>query len=507
MKVSFALFFFSIFFSVKVQAIQPGEVFWEITKPGTSPSNYLLGTSHYLPFSKDSLPKELMMALKNSKIGLFEVIYRERTGDYFTTLEKRTTWLPEGESLSSYIGEERAQEIFSAIQFALSQLDERGASFLSEKWKKFGLVLTSYEDFNNLRPRRMFTIESLVGAVRRDLIPQPPTLEIPQARPDRKEDPTPNMKKCFLRSYPMMDTYIEKVFSCMEKPVYSLENPDESLPFLLFSESKEIAAGLVWDSDRIIRRLRDQESSGDILHEEWGSFLSEIEERVWKDLNKGYYLNRFVDTAFLQSDIERTVSRYLMKKECFALSDSFINQYAQGIINMNQLLVWFFSKGEQMTEKTEEELAGLISETSLRQREIFSLCFPDFHWPKDLEETAERANQLQLDFIKSVMDTLVIPRDLKQAQSMHTYFEKGGAFAAVGFSHLAGVLRELRAQGYKVRQVPFSPPFEVPPTPPLYELSKTWGEAQEIYEIEGRTDDIYSNPAKMEQEKGNPHRN
>ena len=510
-------FFFSVFFSVKVLAVPPGEVFWEVVKPGVSTPNYLLGTSHYLPFSKDSLPAELVMALKNSKEGLFEVIFRERTGDYFTTLKKRTTWLPDGETLSSYIGEKRTQEIFTAIQFALSQLDEGGTSFLSEKWKKFDLTLTSYEDFNNLRPRRVFTIERFVLEARNrgrsDRIPHPPILHKPQMKLDRKKDsvPTLDMKKCLLRSYSMMDTYIEKVFSCMGKPVHSLESTDENLPLILSSESKKIAARLVWDSDKIIRRLRDQESSGDILHEEWGSFLNEIAGRVRKDLNKGHYLNHFVDTAFLQSDIVKTISMYLMKKECSVLSDSLINQYAWGIINMRQLRVWFFSKGEQMTGTTEEELAWLISETGLWQREIFSLCFPDFQWPEDLEEIAERANQLQLDSIKSVMELLVIPRDLKQAQSMHTYFEKGGAFAAVGFSHLTGVLRKLRTQGYEVKEVPFSTPFKVPPASPLYELLKRWDENKvpRAYgvEIDERTDDIYSNPAKVEQEEGNPYMN
>ena len=502
-------FFFSIFFSMKVMAVPPGEILWEVTKPGLSAPNYLFGTHHHLPFRKDSLPEELVMALKNSKVGLFEVIFRERTGDYITTLKKRRTWLPNEETLSSYIGEERTQKVFSALQFALSKLDEEETFLLSEEWKGFDLTLTSYEDFNSLHPSRVFSIERSVLKAQikgqQAQAPNPPNLHKPPAEPDREKDSAPDMKECLLRSHPVMDVYIEKVLSCMGKPVHSLENPDDNLSLLLSVESKKMAGELVRDSDRIIRRLRDQnESSGEMLYEDWGFLLKEIEGRVWKDIGRGYYLNSPVDTSFLQSDIEQTLSGFLTENECSALSDSLISRYAGGIIDMYQLYMWIVSKGEKITRAVEEQLAGLISETTGLQMDIFSLCLPDYQWPEDQGEGVERANQLELDSMKSVIELLVAPRDPKQAQNMLPYFERGGAFAAVGFGHLAGVLRELKAQGYEVRRIDFSTPFKVPPLPSLYESLKIlWDkgeipmgvEAEQTYE---ETGDIYSNPAKVE---------
>ena len=39
------------------------------------------------------------------------------------------------------------------------------------------------------------------------------------------------------------------------------------------------------------------------------------------------------------------------------------------------------------------------------------------------------------------------------AQSMLPYFEEGGALSVVGFGHLSGVLEELKAQGYEIRNI------------------------------------------------------
>ena len=44
---------------------------------------------------------------------------------------------------------------------------------------------------------------------------------------------------------------------------------------------------------------------------------------------------------------------------------------------------------------------------------------------------------------------------------MLPYFEEGGAFSAVGFAHLSGVLRELEAQGYELKLIEFSVPLTV----------------------------------------------
>ena len=81
-------------------------------------------------------------------------------------------------------------------------------------------------------------------------------------------------------------------------------------------------------------------------------------------------------------------------------------------------------------------------------------------------------------------------------RSVSPYLRKGGAFVAVGYLHLDGILRGLKAHGYKVKKIEFSTPLKIPSPPPVYskELIKTWGEPQ-YYEREA---DIYSNPKESE---------
>ena len=96
---------FSIFFSLKVLAIQPGEIFWKAVKPGESTANYLIGTMHRAVLDENSFPPELVAAIENAEVGLFELISSDQTEKYVTEARKKTMWLPKGESLSLYIGE------------------------------------------------------------------------------------------------------------------------------------------------------------------------------------------------------------------------------------------------------------------------------------------------------------------------------------------------------------------------------------------------------------------
>ena len=139
-----------------------------------------------------------------------------------------------------------------------------------------------------------------------------------------------------------------------------------------------------------------------------------------------------------------------------------------------------------MEETEEEQLRGLINETNYREKEVFSLCFPDYKWPEDLEESLKRKNKLQLDRIKNMIKLLSLLRDPKLVQNMLPYFEKGGAFVVFGLAHLSGVLKELKMQGYEVRQVHFSTPLKILPVSPVYDkkLIETWGEVQ-FHEVEG----------------------
>ena len=145
-------FVFFSFFMTKALAVQEGEMFWEVKKPGVAP-NYLIGTKHDEILNKASLPPELVSALENAKTGLFEIVTNERTEKQINEAVKKRIWLPSGKILSLYIGEEKTQRIFKAVQSALAQLDEEYVSTFSNIYKNLDVDVSSYKDFNKLTPK------------------------------------------------------------------------------------------------------------------------------------------------------------------------------------------------------------------------------------------------------------------------------------------------------------------------------------------------------------------
>ena len=115
--------------------------------------------------------------------------------------------------------------------------------------------------------------------------------------------------------------------------------------------------------------------------------------------------------------------------------------------------------GKQIEGEVEWELAKLIKEMGRAIREITSFCFPDYIWPNNGEKMIESEERIQLDILKKTIESIILSRDQKQARSMLPYFEEGGAFSAVGFAHLSGVLKELKAQGYELKLIEFSVPL------------------------------------------------
>ena len=102
LKVFICILGVSSLFTTRAVAVQAGEVFWEVKKPG-KPPNYLIGTKHDINLNKDSLPPELIAALKGSKIGLFELVTKDRTSEKISELERKMIRLPDGERLYLFI--------------------------------------------------------------------------------------------------------------------------------------------------------------------------------------------------------------------------------------------------------------------------------------------------------------------------------------------------------------------------------------------------------------------
>ena len=92
---------FSSFFSARALAIQAGEIFWEVKKPGMSqPPNYLIGTNHDMIFDQESLPPELILVLRSAKTGLFEIVIDDGIYDKVSKFMQTMSKLPDGKTLT-----------------------------------------------------------------------------------------------------------------------------------------------------------------------------------------------------------------------------------------------------------------------------------------------------------------------------------------------------------------------------------------------------------------------
>ena len=459
---------FLFIFSSKVLAISPGQIFWEITKPGESNPNYLMGTIHDIIIDKDSLPPELLVALEHSRVGLFEIVSGEQIEKELKEARKKVIWLPDGEYLSLYIGEDRSQRIFSALQVAFSQMSQHITSALFEAWAELGLDMKSYEEFNRLRPYEVFFIIHYITLLKE--WSKPSVLQ----RDDLVERTSiyksePEAKQCFSHQN-KMDVYMKKTLSCMGKPIRSLETLESHKLVLAVTRDRIIAVKIIRDFEWLVPRLEGQPVEETIaLYGAWNVFLGELKGKLFNSIEDSYYLNQPIDTDHLIVDVVQTVSDFLMRNQCSLPPFSLVDQYVRRVFNYNYLRNQVMIEGKQMEEKTEEQFVYLIDEINRKQNEIFSLCYPGYRWPEDQEKRVARHNQEQLKFIKDDLQLMILSRDPVLTKGILPYFKEGGAFVAVGYKHLRGVLRELSLQGYEVTPIRFSAPLDIVSTPSVYQ--------------------------------------
>ena len=505
-------FLLIIFFTGKVLAVQSGEIFWEIKKPGDNIPNYLMGTQHFMILNEKSLPPEVIDALKNTKVGLFEVISDDRGEEAVKEALKNNIKLPSGKTLSLLIGEEKARKLFSVLQPTLSNLDEDIVSpltNLTNKLKDLGIDVTSYSDFNSLKLNvliplidqvrlhqeeiddetngimsfiykavRDFIDDHLVSVISsRSQYEEPDTelleTKFSSAESDNKTaqinqldtSDKPDIQEC-LQQDRVMDIYIEKTLSCLGKPIYSLESVESQTAAALASiSSDEILANLLNTSfDRLIAslegRLNELESELEIkILKVTRYFQSKIFEGQIH-LQKSYLQNSLTQATLFQSEYQKNISQFLNAKQCSALSKTSVEQFVDQIVNFSELFTQIFSTGKQIEREIEEKIKLSLKELRNHQRVLISSCFPDYKWPENQAELDQIEEELLLNSIKTQIEALLLSRDQKLAKKMLPYFEQGGIFAAVGFGHLSGVLEEFQAQGYEVKLIEFSTPLK-----------------------------------------------
>ena len=478
-------FVFFSFFMTKALAVQEGEIFWEVKKPGIAP-NYLIGTKHDVILNENSLPPELVSALKNAKAGLFEVI-SEDIKKQINEAKKKRIWLPSGKTLSLYIGEEKTQRIFKAIQSALAQLDEEFVSTFSNDYKKLNVDVNSYKDFNKLTPINVF---GMMGTIvhrqkivkKQGLKPnnifskkekttdkisdeqedaQKSSVSLTEDEDDNIQDGKSDMEMCFSRQNPM-DIYFEKTLSCMGRPVHSLESVETQVSAISSIVSNEdMAEQLSQSADIIIRVLAGgQLSEIEKTVGEWGAFANQVQRNLHQITMRNYYQDIKVDSAALEMNIQQKISNFLKEKQCSTLPESSLNQFVAQNIKLSKVHFKQFVTGQRIEGEIERKLAKSIKEVGRIAREITSFCFPDYIWPSNMEEKIASGERFMLNALKREVEFIILSRDQKQAIGMLPYFEEGGAFSAVGFAHLSGVLRELEVQGYELRLIELSVPLK-----------------------------------------------
>ena len=495
--------FLIIFFTGKVLAVQPGEMFWEIKKPNDSVSNYLIGTQHHLMLNEKSLPLEVTDAIKSARVGLFEIISEDMGKEEGKEAVKNNIKLPLGKTLSLFIGEEKAQKLFSSFQSALSRLDEDIVSSLVNNWKDLDLDITAYSDFNSLKPSVLMLLMDRVVSLRQwelkkkkeehehDLFNKVAAFTVKQkssqidsqetafdSEPLDKEisseisedktaqtnhsgisDKT-DIQECFQQEW-KMDVYIEKTLSCMEKPVYSLESVESQVATLASrTNQKELVDILNISFDRLIALLEERLNEEEIKVLEVAQFFSLKIRGLQASILQNYHQNLQIPTVSFQEKIQKDISKFLTQKQCSILSEISLKKFADHTVNLFELYFQAFVSGKQMKKETEEKMKLLIKEAFNHQRVLISSCFPDYKRPHNQEELTQKAEKLLLNFLKQEIEAILLSRDQNMARKMLPYFEQGGAFAAVGFSHLSGVLEELQAQGYEVKLIEFSTPLK-----------------------------------------------
>ena len=126
--------------TVEAVAVESGQYFWQIDKPGLSSPGYIMGSIHTQCLDDNSLPLEIKTVLRNSTLGLIELSSEEHK------IKSQNKYLPEGLTLSDYLGREKTSEIFDFIHIFLTTYNNEDNDL--EKYFEQSGIPTTYSDFN-----------------------------------------------------------------------------------------------------------------------------------------------------------------------------------------------------------------------------------------------------------------------------------------------------------------------------------------------------------------------
>ena len=480
-------------------------VFYKVFPPGAEEGltpSYLMGSKHNMTLDRTSLPSEINTALEKAKMGVIELNPKNISLEQLQEATRQTLVLPKGQTLSMYIGDEQAQEIFNFIQSSLA-LDTQGLVFDGLK-NMFGFDLRDYRNFNQISPLviknilleniKNFPAEEGQKAIFIDRwgksLKQNPFLFFAEKIQNSPAEDNPEEEVCTT-----MDAYIERTISQMGKPVHSLEIVKEQIFRSQAGIDYELEAKILNLQFLNMRegKSRPNVEKTDILFNKWNNLLRDQEQKFTKAVVKEYYKgnpvfplkekflnpikqlatermffllsNRcsvFLDSSSGKLSTDLTVqtkdlkkesglqNNSLSKKELFILMGSHIDQ----TLELEELYFQKIFEGKPIDKETENELVHLLKNQMDSKLAVFSTCFPDH---KGLEEDLKEKEVLTTLYeMKKTLHGNLLARDPLLAKSLLPFLEEGGAFVLLGFAHLKAILNYLKVQGYEVQPVVLS---------------------------------------------------
>ena len=432
-KLKLALLLFLFFYTVKVLAVQNGQIFWEVRKPGVE-SNYILGLHHTLFLDDKSLPPEITAAINNSQTGLIE-INREELKRLVEAIKTTALFLPEGETLSLYLGEEKAREVFKFLQ-----LEHDSEKSLANKLNiLYGIDITSYETVNRLIPIWLVQLPKLAN-YQENLNEHFSKYPIPDC-PSKDAKP--------------MDSFIENAIICKGKPVHSIETAETQVTPYFERNHHADAQTLYAYFKKNFQYEQGHLSEMDITIDEWNSLSIRIAKNLMEGIENHFYHNSAIDI----SPITDQIFLFLRRNQCLDLPTNRVEEYMAFSLQLYQLTVHQIHEA-QTEEELKQNMLPIVENLRTAETDILSSCFPDYTPEISKEEAVESTiNNLWFQ-IKHLREKIIDERDKKQALFLLPYLEEGGVFAAVGARHLKGVLKELETKGWQIRALPLSHPIK-----------------------------------------------
>ena len=448
-------------------------IFYKISQAGhAEPSGYIIGTKHDECINAMSLPPEIQSALNRAGIGLFEIVTSDREQIGMAQILRKMFFLPEGEELSHYMGEEKTREIFAFFR----PLFDRHAGAIQDVFEALSIDLISYSDFNRMSPEGLMALLKKLLQKKNNPPPDTDTAAKPAGETEDATDfadKTPSSKdegSTVGRDGPLpsdcleegkMDVFIEKYFSCLGRPVLSLETLEQQTSSLTPYSTQKTQLFANIRLRPFFDGIRGKNAEAG-FYEDYHTAMDIINEQL---------IESGISQLLFQEDPEPGIEaatnqfrHFLKEKQCSNLPEDHIIKSHIDILfaiaqTLNQTLAQQSSENPLSLEQ-KANLRALSDDNIELSMNIFSSCFPNLKMREYYDNMIRAFDPLEEAFaIQEALYETLIDRDMKMAQNIAPFLEEGGIFIAVGSAHLSGIIRNLKDNfGFSVQAVPLSHP-------------------------------------------------